>query len=206
MPCVSLTNPTPTIPKQIQSYPIIPDHTQPHSIITNHTQSHPTTPNHTQPHSSIPSHTQLHSTIHNYTQSYLNVPNYIQSHSIIPNHNIIIPNHIQPYQTKSNHTQRYPTQAQALGPQIGKRISVMGLSRWLLFCQEGTVYSNAWMFSSVFDNVALISDHRNKGPGYQIQAIKVSVTCIKLGVGVCLGSFPCECVSNNRVVNIGKDK
>ncbi|KAK3755334.1 hypothetical protein RRG08_026064 [Elysia crispata] len=59
--------------------------------------------------------------------------------------------------------------AQGLEPQNGKSISVTGLSKWLLFCQEGVVHADTWMFSSIFDNVALISDSRLLGPDHQIQ-------------------------------------
>ncbi|KAK3794516.1 hypothetical protein RRG08_003667 [Elysia crispata] len=59
--------------------------------------------------------------------------------------------------------------AQALEPKIGKRISVSSLSRWLLFCQEGVVHTDSWMFSSIFDNIALISDAVHLGPGHRVQ-------------------------------------
>ncbi|GFO49256.1 glutamate receptor [Plakobranchus ocellatus] len=59
--------------------------------------------------------------------------------------------------------------AQGLEPKIGKRISVTGLSRWLLFCQEGTVLPHTWMFSSIFDNIALVSDPHQLGPGHQVE-------------------------------------
>ncbi|RUS85248.1 hypothetical protein EGW08_007009 [Elysia chlorotica] len=58
--------------------------------------------------------------------------------------------------------------ALALEPKIGKRISVSSLSRWLLFCQDGIVQSDNWMFSSIFDNIALITDHRHLGTGHQV--------------------------------------
>ncbi|GFN97075.1 glutamate receptor [Plakobranchus ocellatus] len=48
--------------------------------------------------------------------------------------------------------------AQSLESRLGKRISVTVLSKWLIFCPEGTFSFDTWMFSSNFNNIALVCD------------------------------------------------
>ncbi|GFS20371.1 glutamate receptor [Elysia marginata] len=71
--------------------------------------------------------------------------------------------------TSANKAQEVLQMAQALEPKIGKRISVTSLSRWLFFCQEGIIHPDSWMFSSNFDNIALVSDAAHLGPGHPVQ-------------------------------------
>ncbi|XP_012940485.2 glutamate receptor [Aplysia californica] len=52
---------------------------------------------------------------------------------------------------------------------LGKRISVTGKSKWLVFSQTGYVSRHSWLMNSQYDNVAIICDPSDLRRGLRIQ-------------------------------------